>query len=252
MTMLRGSPKLSQCPVEEIMGAIMTCAQLGLEPNTPLGEVHIIPYYNNKKKTMQAQVQLGYPGIQKLAYNTREYQRIDVREVYENDTFRYAYGLNPVLEHVPGDAPQGEPVKYYAVYNLKNGGGNFEVWSADKVRQHAERFSRAFNEGPWQTDFPAMAKKTVLIALLKYAPKTIELAAQITREEMERIGKEPPTLGATVDYQPIAQIYEAGEAEYEEVKEETPAIDFSPEVAGDNGENTEAPATAQGEQGFLI
>ena len=35
-------------------------------------------------------------------------------------------------------------------------------WSKDKVEQHAKRFSKSFGNGPWKTDFDAMAKKTVL------------------------------------------------------------------------------------------
>ena len=67
----------------------------------------------------------------------------------------------------------------------------------------------------------------MLIALLKYAPKTIELAAQITREEMERNGQEAPTLGATVDYHPISEIYEdeheeIEDAEYEDIEDMDP------------------------------
>ncbi|MEJ2897755.1 recombinase RecT, partial [Bordetella avium] len=34
---LRTTPKLMGCTVESLMGAVVQCSQLGLEPNTPLG-----------------------------------------------------------------------------------------------------------------------------------------------------------------------------------------------------------------------
>lgn len=198
MTSLRANPRLAQCTTESIMGAIMISAQLGLEPNTPLGQAHIIPYRNGKTGQYEATFQLGYAGLLELAYRTGEYQSITVREVYANDHFRYAYGLDPILEHVPADEPDGDPVKYYAAYRLKNGGSSFEVWSKEKVEKHRGRFSRAKSDGPWVTDFPAMAKKTVLRAVLKYAPKTIELAERITVEEIEEHAPEPAIMGAAL------------------------------------------------------
>jgi recombination protein RecT len=62
---------------------------------------------------------------------------------------------------------------------LKNGGYDFCVWSRTKVIQHSEKFSAAVKgnrDSPWKSDFDSMAKKTVLLQALKYAPKSIEFA----------------------------------------------------------------------------
>src|SRR5690606_30662561 len=42
-TVLRQTPQLGQCTPESLLGALMTCAQLGLEPG-PLGHAYLVPY----------------------------------------------------------------------------------------------------------------------------------------------------------------------------------------------------------------
>ena len=43
LTTLRTNPKLLECSVESLLGAVLQSAQLGLEPNL-LGSCHFIPY----------------------------------------------------------------------------------------------------------------------------------------------------------------------------------------------------------------
>ena len=40
------NPKLASCTPSSFLGAMMSAAQLGLEPNTPLGQAYILPYMN--------------------------------------------------------------------------------------------------------------------------------------------------------------------------------------------------------------
>ena len=59
---LRTTPKLLNCNVESLMGAVVTCATLGLEPNTPLGHAYLIPFENRQKGTTDVQIVFGYKG----------------------------------------------------------------------------------------------------------------------------------------------------------------------------------------------
>ncbi len=181
ITALRMTPALAKCEVMSFIGALMHSAQLGLEPNTPLGEAWLIPY--RKGDGYVCQFQIGLQGTLSLAHRTELYQFIYALPVYKNDRFSYHYGLNPDLVHVPADEPEGEPVYYYAVFKLKNGGGDFRVWPRAKVEAHGKRFSKAYGSGPWKTDFDSMACNTVLKNLLKYAPKTVEFARQLSVDE---------------------------------------------------------------------
>lgn len=186
MTAYSSNAKLKECDSMSILASVMVASQLGVEVNTPLGQAYIIPYYNNKTKRMEAQFQLGYKGLLDLAYRSGEYQVIYAMEVYENDEFDFAYGLDPFLTHKPAKKPQGEPIYYYAVYKTKNGGTNFRVWSREKIDSHAKKYSQAVQKGltsPWKTDYDAMAKKTVLKDLLKYAPLSIEIQQQLSNDE---------------------------------------------------------------------
>lgn len=180
-TALSSNPQLKECTPQSFLGAMMQAAQLGLEPNTPIGQAYLIPYRNKEK--LECQFQLGYKGLIDLAYRSGEVQSIQAHEVHENDTFEYELGLNPKLKHVPAMKDRGAVVLYYAVIKLKNGGEGFEVMSMDDVDQFARAKSKAYKKGPWQTDFDEMAKKTVLKKVLKYAPLKSDFAKQVKEDE---------------------------------------------------------------------
>lgn len=164
------TPKLAECTPGSFLGAMMSAAQLGLEPNTPLGQAYILPYLN--KGTLEAQFQIGYKGLIDLAYRSGEVEVIQAHVVYANDEFECEYGINTKLSHKPAMKDRGEPIKVYAVFKTKSGGYGFEVMSMEDVKAHAIKYSKAYGTSysPWKTNFEEMAKKTVLKRVLKYAP----------------------------------------------------------------------------------
>jgi len=201
LTAVRNNPKLGQADALSLMWSIMQAAQLGLEPNTPLGQCYIIPYENRKLGRVDAQFQMGYKGIVDLAHRTGQYRRLTAMAVDEADTFEYSYGLNPKLIHDPSKTPTGNTVFFYAQYELTNGGYDFRVWSRDKVEKHAKQYSKSFASGPWQTNFDQMACKTVMIDLLRYAPKSVEIATAASADNRAyRINPDDPELNLdTID-----------------------------------------------------
>ena len=46
---IRTTPKLGECDPMSLLGGLMTCAGLGLEPNTIMGHAYLIPFKNNRK-----------------------------------------------------------------------------------------------------------------------------------------------------------------------------------------------------------
>lgn len=171
---LSTTPKLAECHPMTFIGAMMTAAQLGLEPNTPLGQAYLIPFWNGKTKRLECQFQLGYKGMIDLAYRSGQISSIQAHVVYENDTFEYSFGLDPTLKHVPAIKDRGTPHAVYAVFKTKDGGFGYEVMPWEDVIAHGQRFSKTYGNGPWQTNPEEMAKKTVLKRVLKYAPLSSE------------------------------------------------------------------------------
>ena len=188
LSALSSNPQLQQTTPASFLGAMMTAAQLGMEPNTPLGQAYLIPYRN--KGVMECQFQLGYKGLIDLAYRSGEVLSIQAQVVYENDEFDYAYGLEPKLEHRPARSDRGEPIFFYAVFKTKDGGFGFEVMSVDDVRAHAKKYSQSFSSSysPWQKNFEEMAKKTVLKKVLKYAPMKTDFVRGLTADETIKHG----------------------------------------------------------------
>lgn len=176
LTAINSNPKLANCTQESLLAAIMNSAQLGLEFNTPLGEAYLIPYENKKKGITTVNFQIGYRGLLKLAYNTGQFKRITAREVRENEKFDFDYGTGEITHKPCLTGDSGDVIGYYAIYQTKDGGQDVFYMSKDDARNYGIKFSKSFNysDSPWQTNFDAMAKKSALIQVLKYAPKAIE------------------------------------------------------------------------------
>lgn len=183
LSALSSTPKLAECSPQSFLAAMMTAAQLGVEPNTALGQAYLLPYRNHGQ--MECQFQLGYKGLIDLAYRSGEVSVIQAHVVYANDLFEYELGMDPKLRHVPAKADRGEAVAYYAMFKTKDGGYGFEVMSVDDVQRHAQRYSKSYGSGssPWRSNFDEMAKKTVLKRALKYAPLKSDFVRGMAQDE---------------------------------------------------------------------
>lgn len=217
LTAYSRNEKLQECTAESFLGSMMQAAQLGVEPNTPLGQAYLIPYRN--KGVMEVQFQLGYRGMIDLAYRSGEVQNIQAHEVYENDTFEYELGLEPKLRHVPALKDRGDVILYYAVFKLTNGGVGFEVMSKEDVEAFAKKKSKTYGTGPWQSDFDAMAKKTLVKRLLKFAPLKSDFIRAVTTDETIKSGisenmADLPDETVTIDAETTAP---TENADYEEI-----------------------------------
>jgi recombination protein RecT len=146
---------LAKADPATILNAAATAASLDLPINQSLGRAWIVPFKG------QAQFQIGYKGFVELAQRSGRYKSINAIEVYENQYNAF----NALTEQIDADFSvdgTGKVVGYAAHFELLNGFTKTVFWSREKVEQHAKRFSKSFANGPWKTDFDAMAKKTVL------------------------------------------------------------------------------------------
>ncbi|MNN47758.1 recombination and repair protein RecT [compost metagenome] len=84
---------------------------------------------------------------------------------------------------MPADGDRGPVVKYYAYAKFKDGGYSFLVMSRRDIEIHRDKFSKAKSYGPWVDHFDEMAKKTVLKALMKYMPISVEFQRAVDQDE---------------------------------------------------------------------
>lgn len=189
---LNNTPQLRQCTPISFIAALLNAAQLGLEPNTPLGQAYLIPYKN--KGVLECQFQIGYKGYIDLAYRNGQMQTIQAQVVYTNDEFQYEYGLDPKLFHRPAFSDRGEPVYFYGIFRTVNGGYGFTVMSKADMDTFARNYSKAFDSAysPWKTNYEEMAKKTVIKQALKYAPIKTDFQRAMSSDESvkKQIGEE--------------------------------------------------------------
>lgn len=199
---IRTTPALTECTVESLFGAVIKCAELGLEPNTPLGHAYLVPFNVKRGDSWNKDVQviIGYKGFVDLARRSGQIISISAHEVCEHDEFQYEYGLNENLVHRPAMNNRGQVIAYYAVAKLQGGGHAFEVMSVDQIQdirdnaqgwQQSVKYAKKNKAGeitvcssPWFNHPVEMGRKTVVRRLMKYLPLSIELAG--ARELDER------------------------------------------------------------------
>jgi recombination protein RecT len=207
LTALRTTKNLDRCDHLSVLGALMTCAQLGLRPNVPsLGLCWLLPFKKRENidgrwtETWQCQLIMGYQGYRELAQRTGQISSVIGHIVYENDEYEIEYGLNERLYHKPcRKGPRGAATDYYAVVRFVNGGYSFMSMSKPEAEEHRDRYAMAVKYekgvrtivGPWRDNFDAMALKTAFLKLAKWMPKTSELAAAIAADGSVRVDLQP-------------------------------------------------------------
>lgn len=195
LTAVRNTPHLSECSMPSLAAAIMTSAQLDLEPNTPQGLAYLIPY--NGKKGYEAQFQIGYKGLLQLAYRSGMVQSINSDVVYraeiEAGLFSYTKGACPNIIHetdLLGDYRKGEIVAAYAACTLKGGQTIMRVIDRQDV-ERAQNTSASFKAAkscnkpamsPWYTNPEAMWMKTAIKRLAAWMPQ-VEILSMAVEED---------------------------------------------------------------------
>lgn len=214
---------LREASLKSFLGACLTTSQLGLEPNTPLGESYLIPFKVNKwnPKTKEHEYVRtdvtfipGYKGLLSLSYRTKQVISIHADVVWREDLtanparFSFEYGTDAHLRHqplhVPGDPEDETPVFAYAHAKLVDGQA-FLVWpweqvlrirgmsqgyrSALSAKENAInkgwRVPASWTEAPWVKHRNAMAAKTMIRAISNVLPRSIELASAVHLDQVQ-------------------------------------------------------------------
>lgn len=195
-------PKLMQCSLMTLLSCVMKCSALGLEPSAVdgLGRAYILPFRN--KGRMEATFILGYKGMLELARRSGEIESIAARAVYEGDEFEYEFGMDEKCRHVPGGGPKtaDKLTHAYMVARFVNGGHYLEVMTRSDIDE-VRKASKAKDNGPWVSDFEAMARKSAVRRAFPYLPVSIEAQEAVASDETD--GGFGDVLDGMIDVEPI-------------------------------------------------
>ena len=166
---------LQQCDPAQVVMEALKAATLKLPINKSLGFAYIVPY---KKQGRQIpQFQLGYRGMIQLAQRSGIYRYINAGPVFEGE-YRGFNKLTGDLD-LTGAKTSDVVVGYFAYMETVNGFKKCVFCTREDMEKHARKYSKAFGRdgSPWQTEFDAMAEKTMLRRLLgKYGLLSIDMA----------------------------------------------------------------------------
>lgn len=185
ITTVRLNPDLQKCAPISVIGCAIQTAQLGLAPDSVLGQVYWVPFWNSKLGQYEATFQIGYRGYLELIRRTGQVLTITAREVYKGDHFELEYGLEEKLVHRPALDVIPDPrniTHVYAVAHMVGGGHAMWVMTRSEV-EAIRRRSKASDKGPWVTDWAAMARKTVIRQLAKLLPLSVAAQRDMARDE---------------------------------------------------------------------
>lgn len=217
LTAISRTPGLMDCTQHSLMSSILTCSQLGLSPDTVLGEAFLIPFKNNNKQITECQLIIGYKGLLGLARRSGQITNIGSRPVFAaqsvlkgddllqaiaegkevGDYFRYSYGLEETLEHEPGSITDPARIThFYSVAKFTNGGHVFNVMTRKQVEvirdQSANyKFAKYKEKTIWVTNFEEMGNKTVLRRMMKFLPLSPDMQTAIGIDEAAEYGSQP-------------------------------------------------------------
>ncbi len=185
------NPSLRGCSAISFLSAAVRSAQLGLEPGNGLGHCFFVPFQNRKAGTNDVQLIIGYRGMIDLAYRSGKVISVMPRVVYNDNEFRYQYGTNAHIFHVPADVDEDDKniTHAYVVVEFANGSKQFEVMTRAAIdKTMKESKSSSFQNSPWKKHFDQMAMKSVVRKVFKYLPVSIEVQRAAIFDEYTEAG----------------------------------------------------------------
>ena len=191
VNLANGSPELQVADGMSIIQSAMVAAALNLPVDKNLGYMWIIGRKDKNRGGLTfASPQIGYKGFIQLALRTGQYENINVFDVYEGEFISW----DRITEKLVTDSAKQKSdavVGYGARFKLVNGFTKTVYWSKAQVEKHKARFSKT--DKLWNTDWDAMARKTVLKSMLSlWGILSIEMQQALSEDnntEREEVGE---------------------------------------------------------------
>lgn len=207
VTCFSTTPSLRECSPTSILASVIVASQLGLEPGIA-GQGYLVPYKGTCTFVP------GWQGLVGLLNNTGR-ATAWTGSVFDGDFFDFELGSAPRCVHKPG--PNfGDADRLIGVYACGKVNGSeqpiVEYWTIQRVIKHRDRFNKVGRGHYSFNNLEMYARKVVLLQVLKYLPRSVELANALTAVEASERGATTRVDGGVVV-----------EVASEQVRDEAPA-----------------------------
>ncbi len=186
------TPKLAYCPPVDVLSCLMKCSTLGLEPDNVdgLGRAYIIPSKVHGKPSCRFQI--GYKGMLELMDRTGKIKSKNIIAVYEDDHIKLTLDENGIphikstevnfnAKHTP------ETLQFVFMHIEFTTGGEHNAYMTkaeiDKIRERSQS-AMSKKQSPWDTDYEAMALKSLIRREFKYLPISIDIQQAVASDDL--------------------------------------------------------------------
>lgn len=149
------TPGLQECDPKTVLSGAFLGDALQLPPNPQLGRFYLVPFKNKKNPYGSvATFILGFKGYIELAIRTGQYSKIIVLAIKEGEIVKPWNALTETIDiKLVEDEDKCDAlptIGYYAMFQMVNGFTKAMYWSKDKMLNHANRYSKAFNKDQYR------------------------------------------------------------------------------------------------------
>lgn len=146
ISLVNSNKKLQECEPASVISAALRGEAMNL--SLALQQYSVVPYGSS------ANFQLSYKGLQQLATRSGQYKILPfVDDVREGEYLgRDPITRQPSFNWIDDDVARDKLpiVGYYGYYELMNGATRRLYWTYDKILNHANRYSKAFDKGKYE------------------------------------------------------------------------------------------------------
>jgi phage RecT family recombinase len=233
------TPALEKCSDLSKFETVLGAARLGLVLNSPLQQAYAVPFGQT------CQLIVGYRGVARMMRRSGLVRNIHTGIVRERDEFeRNETDFRWKADPFAGEAARGPIVGVFCVLEMTDGSRQVETMSVDEV-EHVRSKSRASGTGPWVTDWPQMARKTVLrraANLVDLSPRDARLLKEADETEFRFEDAEVEIRTPEKPRRGVAAVLDRLRGE----EEPPPAAPEAPVATEDPGDEDFDPRASQG------
>lgn len=184
LTSFSQNRKLAECNINTIFASVVIASQLGLEIGVA-GQGFLVPYKGRCT---------FIPGWQGLVDLVTRSGRANVWTggVFEGDEFDWALGDSPFVKHKPKGEDDIKKLSHtYAIGRTKGTEWPIvEVWLQARLVSHRDKYNKVGEDHYSFRNWEMYARKVPLLQVIKYLPKSIELANALALESAYAQGKD--------------------------------------------------------------